>query len=50
VIPGIMPIQNYGGFNKMTSLCQTKVPKQIMEDLEAVSHDDKKVKEYGINL
>lgn len=50
VIPGIMPIQNYSGFKKMTSLCQTKVPKQLLEDLESISHDEHKVKEYGIDL
>lgn len=26
IIPGIMPIQSYGGFNRMTDFCRTKVP------------------------
>jgi methylenetetrahydrofolate reductase (NADPH) len=25
IVPGIMPIQNYKGFLRMTSLCKTKV-------------------------
>merc|ERR1719191_2065200 len=31
ILPGIMPIQSYAGFNKMTTLCKTKVPPHIPE-------------------
>ena len=50
IIPGIMPIQSYEGFHKMTSLCQTKVPDEILSHLEEWKHDDAKVKKYGIDL
>lgn len=50
VIPGIMPIQGFGGFTKMTTLCQTKVPSHILEDLEPIKNDESKVKKYGIDL
>merc|ERR1719487_2827749 len=43
VFPGIMPIQSYGGFRRMTGLCKTFIPKSIDEGIEAV-------KEYGIDL
>lgn len=50
ILPGIMPIQNYGGFKRMTSLCKTVVPQFINEDLEPIKDDDRAVKDYGIKL
>mmetsp|Transcript_8578 Transcript_8578/g.8533 ORF Transcript_8578/g.8533 Transcript_8578/m.8533 type:complete len:515 (+) Transcript_8578:232-1776(+) len=50
IIPGIMPIQSYQGFHRMTSFCKTKVPQQILDDLEAVKEDEDEVKKYGISL
>merc|ERR1719207_371516 len=32
IFPGIMPIQNYGGFQRMTGFCKTFIPKQLDED------------------
>lgn len=53
VMPGIMLIQSYGGFKRMTKMCKSRVPQQIHDDLDALPQDDKKeherlVKEYGI--
>lgn len=50
VIPGIMPIQNYNGFLRMTSFCKTAVPQEISDALEQCKHDDDAVKQYGIDL
>lgn len=50
VIPGIMPIQNYGGFCRMTEFCKTFVPQKIKDDLEPIHEDEDKVKQYGIDL
>ncbi|GAA5931534.1 methylenetetrahydrofolate reductase (NAD(P)H) MET12 [Sporobolomyces koalae] len=50
ILPGIMPIQNYLSFRRMTNLCGTHIPAQIMTDLERIQHDDAAVKEYGIQL
>merc|ERR1719478_1231190 len=50
VLPGIMPIQSYGGFTRMTSLCKTKLPPTLMEDLEPIKDDDQKVKDFGVQL
>ena len=33
IIPGIMPIQTYASFLRMTKLCATRVPPKIMHDL-----------------
>merc|ERR1719160_2277495 len=50
ILPGIMPIQSYAGFNKMTTLCKTKVPDWIPERLEAVKDDEEKVKAAGVQI
>jgi len=50
VIPGIMPIQNYNGFIRMTGFCKTHVPADISEALERIKDDDDAVKQYGIDL
>merc|ERR1719261_821914 len=48
VFPGIMPIQSYAGFKRMTGLCKTFVPKAIDEALELIKDNENAVKEYGI--
>ena len=50
IIPGIMPIQNYNGFKRMTGFCKTHVPPHILEALEPIQNDDASVKQYGIEL
>ncbi|DBA03625.1 TPA: hypothetical protein N0F65_006804 [Lagenidium giganteum] len=50
IIPGIMPIQTYGGFVRMTSFCNTYVPAEITEALEPIKDNDEAVKDYGVKL
>lgn len=50
IIPGIMALQNYTAFCRMTEFCHTKVPPEIKEALEPIKHDDAAVKAYGIKL
>ncbi|KAI8590756.1 methylenetetrahydrofolate reductase-domain-containing protein [Geranomyces variabilis] len=50
ILPGLMPIQNYGGFKRMTSMCSTYVPQHIYDALEPIKEDDKAVKDYGVQL
>eukprot|EP01091_Cochliopodium_minus_P011384 TRINITY_DN3202_c0_g1_i1.p1 TRINITY_DN3202_c0_g1~~TRINITY_DN3202_c0_g1_i1.p1 ORF type:complete len:594 (-),score=196.68 TRINITY_DN3202_c0_g1_i1:158-1939(-) len=50
ILPGLMPIHTYGGFNRMISFCKTKVPEHIKQALEPIKNDDKKVKAYGVQL
>ncbi|ORY49494.1 methylenetetrahydrofolate reduct [Rhizoclosmatium globosum] len=50
ILPGIMPIQMYGGFKRMTTLSKTRVPAFIDAALEPIKDDDKAVKEYGVRL
>ncbi|KAL6066042.1 Methylenetetrahydrofolate reductase [Balamuthia mandrillaris] len=50
IIPGMMPIQTYGGFKRMTTLCKTFVPEHITNALEPIQSDDSAVKSYGVKL
>ncbi|KAF8891252.1 methylenetetrahydrofolate reductase-domain-containing protein [Infundibulicybe gibba] len=50
IIPGIMPIQTYSSFLRLTKLCGTQVPSSVMTALSPISHDDQLIKEYGVAL
>eukprot|EP01035_Chromulina_nebulosa_P036670 gene36670-49423_t len=50
IIPGMMPIQSYSSFQKMTRFCKTRVPPNIWNDLAAIKDDDEEVKSYGVQL
>lgn len=50
IIPGIMPIHTYAGFNRMTTLSKTFVPPEITSSLDPIKENDEAVKNYGINL
>eukprot|EP00808_Paulinella_micropora_P006516 g49019.t1 len=50
ILPGIMPIQNYNGFRRVTSFSKTSVPQHIWDTLEPIKEDDSRVKTYGIEL
>ncbi|EGF79873.1 hypothetical protein BATDEDRAFT_16794 [Batrachochytrium dendrobatidis JAM81] len=50
ILPGLLPIQNYSGFKRMTALSKTFVPQFILDDLEPIKDDDQAVKDYGIRL
>ncbi|KAF8077711.1 methylenetetrahydrofolate reductase-domain-containing protein [Lyophyllum atratum] len=50
VIPGIMPIQTYSSFLRLTKLCGTRVPQHIMDALAPISNDDQSIKDYGVKL
>lgn len=47
---GMMPIQSYSSFQKMTRFCKTRVPPNIWNDLAAIKDDDEEVKSYGVQL
>ncbi|KAG9128921.1 hypothetical protein Leryth_009659 [Lithospermum erythrorhizon] len=50
IVPGIMPINNYKGFLRMTGFCKTKIPEDIMAALEPIKDNEEAVKAYGIHL
>ncbi|GAB2227843.1 hypothetical protein Droror1_Dr00009670 [Drosera rotundifolia] len=50
IVPGIMPINNYKGFIRMTGFCKTKIPAEVMAALEPIKDNDEAVRAYGIHL
>ncbi|GMH48704.1 hypothetical protein TrRE_jg6171 [Triparma retinervis] len=50
IIPGIMPIQSYPSFVRMTRFCKTKVNDHVFEMLLPVKDDDEAVKTKGVEL
>lgn len=50
IVPGIMPINTYGGFIRMVGFCKTKVPSEITAALEPIKDNEEAVRAYGIHL
>jgi methylenetetrahydrofolate reductase (NADPH) len=50
ILPGILPIQNYNGFKRMTGFCKTSIPGAVSTAIEAIKEDDAAVKQFGIDL
>mmetsp|Transcript_16542 Transcript_16542/g.24882 ORF Transcript_16542/g.24882 Transcript_16542/m.24882 type:complete len:616 (+) Transcript_16542:55-1902(+) len=50
IIPGMMPIQNYSSFQRMTSFCRTAVPQRVWEAIAPISDNDEAVKAFGVDL
>eukprot|EP00611_Tribonema_gayanum_P015812 TRINITY_DN2771_c0_g2_i1.p1 TRINITY_DN2771_c0_g2~~TRINITY_DN2771_c0_g2_i1.p1 ORF type:complete len:380 (-),score=140.62 TRINITY_DN2771_c0_g2_i1:362-1501(-) len=48
VIPGIMCINAYAGFQRMTGLCKTRVPPELRKRMEAIKDDDAAIKAFGV--
>ncbi|KAH0462689.1 hypothetical protein IEQ34_010264 [Dendrobium chrysotoxum] len=50
IVPGIMPINNYKGFLRMTGFCKTKITSEITAALDPIKDNEEAVKAYGIHL
>ncbi|KAG8856825.1 hypothetical protein FRB91_000324 [Serendipita sp. 411] len=50
IIPGIMPIQTYASFMRLTKLCGTRVPEELLTQINAIKHDDQLVKDLGVEV
>lgn len=50
ILPGIMPIQSYTSFKRMTDYCQVAVPDHVWKRLDPVKGDDEAVKEVGCEI
>ncbi|KAL7449670.1 hypothetical protein ACHAWC_001717, partial [Mediolabrus comicus] len=48
VVPGLMCINAYPGFKKMTKFCKTRVPKALEEKMESMKDDADAVKKFGV--
>eukprot|EP00934_Nitzschia_sp_Nitz4_P005203 Nitzschia sp. Nitz4//scaffold232_size35869//18431//20601//NITZ4_007807-RA/size35869-snap-gene-0.43-mRNA-1//1//CDS//3329543330//5193//frame0 len=50
IIPGIMPVQSYSTFLRMTQYCGVSVPQEILTRMGTVQSDDEAIKEIGCQL
>ncbi len=50
IIPGIMPITNYGQLVRFTEMCGAKVPDEVRKDLEPIKDDLEAVQKYGVEF
>ncbi|XP_011005230.1 PREDICTED: methylenetetrahydrofolate reductase 2-like [Populus euphratica] len=50
IVPGIMPINNYKGFLRMTGFCKTKIPAEVTAALNPIKDNEEAVRAYGIHL
>ncbi|KAI0640789.1 methylenetetrahydrofolate reduct [Trametes meyenii] len=50
IVPGIMPVQTWNGFQKASSMAKITVPQAFLDELEPHKNNDEKVREIGIRL
>ena len=50
IVPGVMPIQNWNGFQKATRMANTIIPQHFLEVLEPVKNNDEEVRKLGVKL
>ena len=50
VVPGVMCINNYGGFVKMTKFCKTRVPEDLRAKMEAIKEEPEAIKKFGMTF
>merc|ERR1712176_386540 len=48
IVPGIMCLNTFGGFQRMTNLCKTRLPAGFQEKAEAANTSDDAFKTWGI--
>merc|ERR1712051_841176 len=48
IVPGIMCLNTFGGFQRMTALCKTRIPDGFLEKAEAANTSDDAFKAWGI--
>lgn len=49
ILPGIMCLAAYGGFQRMTKFCKTRVPPSLLAAVEAAKDDEEAFKQVGID-
>lgn len=50
IVPGLMCINAYGGFKKMTKFCKTRVPDDLDAKMEAMKDDAAAIKAFGVEF
>jgi methylenetetrahydrofolate reductase (NADPH) len=50
VVPGLMCINAYGGFCKMTKFCKTRVPEAVQAKMDSIKDDSDALKAFGVEF
>merc|ERR1719458_1108796 len=50
IVPGIMCLNTFGGLDRMTSLCKTRLPEGMLENARSANTSDAAFKEWGIKV
>lgn len=50
IVPGLMCINAYPGFKKMTKFCKTRVPKALEDKMDSMKDDPAAVKAFGVEF
>jgi len=50
IVPGIMPILNFGQVARMAELSGASIPAEVLEQIEPIAHDQAAVRAKGIEL
>lgn len=50
IVPGLMCINAYGGFCKMTKFCKTRVPAELQAKMDSLKDDQDAVKAFGVEF
>ncbi len=48
IIPGIMPITNYGQLRRFTQICGASIPSSLQQGLESIQENEAEVKRFGV--
>lgn len=49
ILPGILPINSYGGFHKIVSFCKVKVPEDVTRRVEELKDSPDELKKFGVD-
>ena len=49
IIPGLMPVQNYGTLKRVTKLSHAQLPSELLDRVEPLKGDDEAVKRVGVD-
>jgi len=50
IVPGLMCINAFGGFAKMTKFCKTRVPAELMAKMVSIKDDPDALKAFGVEF
>ena len=50
IVPGIMPITNYEGLIRFSSLCGAEIPRWLDKNLKSLKNDKDSLKAFGTDV